>query len=92
MCDKSMKNINQAFASIKTLAEPNFKKPFTIYTNASDLCIREIFSQKNEQNNKQLVAYFSHALSNPGRRYAVTRKEMLALVDLLKHFRIYKLG
>ena len=35
-------------------------------------------------NNK--VAYFSRTLSKPERRYAVTRKEMLAVLVSLKHF------
>ena len=38
------------------------------------------------------MSYYSRALSKPERRYAVTRKEMLALVDALRHFRCYLLG
>ena len=38
------------------------------------------------------MSYFSRTLSKPERKYAVTRKEMLALVDLLRHFRCYILG
>ena len=87
-----MINIKQAFATFVTLAHPNYKKPFTIDTDASDYGIGLILSQKNEQNIEQPVAYYSRALSKPERRYAVTRKEMLALVDSLKHFRIYLLG
>ena len=41
---------------------------------------------------EQLVSYFRLTLSKPKRKYAVTRIEMLALVDLLRHFRCYILG
>ena len=87
-----MKNIKQAFATTVTLAHPNFKKPLTIDTDASDYVIGGILSQTNEHNTEQPVTYFSCALAKPERRYAVTRKEMLVLVDSLKHFQIYILG
>ena len=41
---------------------------------------------------EQPLSYFSRTLSKPKRKYAVTRKEMLALVDSLRHFRCYILG
>ena len=75
-----------------TLAHPDFKKTFTVDTDARDYGIGGVLSQKNEQNREQPVAYFSRTLSKSERRYAVTRKEMLAVVESLKHFRFYVLG
>ena len=70
----------------------DFKKTFTVDTDASDSGIGGVLSQKNEQNREQPVAYFSRTLSKPERRYAVTSKEMLAVVESLKHVRFYVLG
>ena len=81
-----------AFSEIVTLAHPDFKKTFTVDTDASDYGIGVVFSQKNEQNREQPVAYFSRSLSKPERRFAVTRKKMLAVVKSLKYFRFYVLG
>ena len=72
-----------------TLAHPDFKNKFTVDTDASDYSIGGVYSHKNEQNREQPVAYFSRTLSKPERRYAVMRKEMLAVVESLKHFRFF---
>ena len=91
-CDAAFETLKTAFSEIVTLADPDFKKAFTVDTDASDYGIGGVLSQKNEQNREQPVAYFSRTLSKPELRYAVTRKEMLAVVESLKHFRFYVLG
>ena len=60
--------------------------------NASDFGIGGVLSQLIRHGVEQPVSYFSRTLSKPERKYAVTRKEMLALVDSLRHFRCYILG
>ena len=50
------------------------------------------FSKNNQSNIEQPIAYYSRSHSKAERKYAVTRKEMLALVDSLKHFCCYLLG
>ena len=50
-----------------------------------------MFTQTNQLNIEQLIAYYSHILSKTERKFTVTRKEMLALVDSLMHFRCYLL-
>ena len=91
-CDAAFKALKMAFSEIVTLPHPDFKKTFTVDSDASDNGIGGVLSQKNEQNREQPVVYFSRSLSKPDRRYAVTRKEMLAVVESLKHFRFYVLG
>ena len=54
--------------------------------------IGAVLSQLNKSNVEQPLAYYSRSLSKPERKYAVTRKEMLALVDSLRHFRYYLIG
>ena len=91
-CDTAFEAIKQAFSDTVTLSHPNFKKTFIVDTDASDYGIGGVLSQKNEQGREQPVAYYSRTLSKPERKYAVTRKEMLAVVESLKHFRFYVLG
>ena len=90
-----MKNLLQRsrlFCEIVTLAFPNFSKPFILDTDASDMGIGVVLSQLNKSNVEQPVAYYSRSLSKAERKYAVTRKEMLALIDSLRHYRCYLLG
>ena len=70
----------------------DFTKPFIVYCNASDFGIGGVLSQVIRFQVEQHVSYFNRTLSKPEQKYAVTRKEMLALVDLLHHFRCYILG
>ena len=44
-------------------------------------------SQKANTGGEQVIAYVSQALTKSERKYAATRKEMLALVWGIKHFR-----
>ena len=59
---------------------------------ASDFGIGGVLSQVVRHEVEQPVSYCSRTLSKPERKYAVTRKKMLALVDSLRHFRCYILG
>ena len=92
LCEESFTLLKKAFSDVVTLAYPNFSKPFIVDTDASDVGIGAVLSQLNTANVEQPVCYFSRSLSKPERKYAVTRKEMLALVDSLRHFRCYLLG
>ena len=60
--------------------------------DASDFGIKGVLSQVIRPGVKHLISYFSRTLSEPERKYAVTRKKMLALVDALRDFRCYILG
>lgn len=91
-CEEAFQTLKKAFCEIVTLAYPNFAVPFIVDTDASDFGIGAVLSQKNSANIEQPIAYYSRSLSKSERKYAVTRKEMLALVDALKHFRCYLLG
>ena len=91
-CDTAFKALKTTFSKIVTLAHPDFKKTFTVDTDPCDYGIGGVLYQKTIKNREQPVAYFSRTLSNPQRRYAMTRKEMLAVVESLKHFRFYVLG
>ena len=49
-------------------------------------------SQKKADGSECVIGYASRVLSKPERRYCVTRKELLAAVSFIKHFRPYLLG
>ena len=74
------------------LVIPDPKKPYLLYTDASDVGIGATLSQQDAKGNVRLVSCRSRKLSPPERNYPVHEKEMLALVDTLQAWRHYLLG
>ena len=66
---------------------PNHSVPFEIFTDASKVQIGATVKQ-----NKLPIAYFSKKLSPMQRRYSTIEQEMLAIVEVLKEYRIFLLG
>ena len=90
-CEKSFDNLKKAFAEVITLAYPDFTKSLTVNCNGSDYGIGGILLQIINRVERP-IAYFNQSLSKAERKYAVTRTEMLGLVDSLKHLRCYVIG
>lgn len=65
---------------------------FILDTDASNLGIGAVLSQEQDDGQEQVIAYGSRVLSKAERRYCVTRRELLAVVYFLQHFRPYLLG
>ena len=91
-CTHAFEELRKRLVSSPVLAFPDYRKPFILDTDASDLGIGAVLSQVQEDGQERVVAYASRVLSKPERRYCVTRKELLAVVAFVQHFRSYLLG
>ena len=70
---------------------PQDEGPITLDTDASGESIGAVLLQ--EQNGvERVIAYASKSLDKRERNYCVTRKELLAVVYFLRHFKQYLLG
>ena len=85
----------QAFEALKQacIEEPVLKMfvagcPSRLETDASDLAMGATWLQLHD-GKWHPVAYYSRKFSGPEERYDVHDKELLAIVDSLKHWRIY---
>ena len=90
---------NQVFQVLKqkpisapVLALPNWSKAFVLDTDASETGISAVLSQVQEDGSECVIAYASRLLSKQEHNYCVTRKELLAAVTFLQHFRPYLIG
>ena len=88
----AFESLCQKLATAPILAFPDCSKPFTLDTDASDFGMGAVLSQIQEDGTERVVAYASKTLSQPERRYCVTRRELLAVVTFIEHFRPYLLG
>ena len=91
-CDKAFQFLKFKLLSAPILGYPEVNGGlFILDTDASNEAIDAVLSQIQDGQEK-VIAYGSRTLSSAEKNYCVTRKEMLALVYFIKHFKHYLLG
>lgn len=90
-CDAAFMELKFRLVSAPILAFPDFTKTFILDTDASQFGVGAVLSQLHN-GQERVVAYASRVLSKAERQYSVTRKDLLAVVTFVKHFRHYLLG
>ena len=85
--EESFFKLKRKLVSASVLNCPDFKKKFTLCTDASGLGLGAVLEQDNHA-----VAYYSRSLRNSERNYSTIELECLAMVEALKRLRHYLLG
>lgn len=73
------------------LQYPDFKKPFILTTDASNVALGAVLSQGQIGSDKP-IAFASRTLNETETRYSTIEKELLAIVWACKYFRPYLFG
>jgi hypothetical protein len=73
------------------LAYPQPGKRFIVDTDASNVGIGGVLFQV-QHGQERVIAYYGKTLNKAERNYCVTRRELLAIVRTLEHFRKYLYG
>ena len=71
---------------------PDHDRPFTLEVDASQYALGAVLSQRNNASRLQPVGYFSKTLIPAERNYDVYDRELLTLVQSLKHWRHLLMG
>ena len=90
-CDKAFCTLKKNLASTPVLAYPTLDDMFILNTDASGVAIGAVLSQV-QTGTEKVIAYFSRALRRAERNYCTTRRELLAVVDGIRHFHHYLYG
>lgn len=88
---KSMNDLKQALAEDVLLAFPNFGELFYVTTDASNVAIGGMLSQ-GELPHDRPIYFFSKTLNDAQKKYSTIEKELLAIVEAIKAFRVYLYG
>eukprot|EP00731_Ephydatia_muelleri_P034946 Em0087g15a len=91
-CQLAFDVLRACLSSPPVLSYPDYSRRFVLDTDASDIGIGAVLSQEDATGSEVVIAYASRTLSRPEQRYCVTRKELLAAVEFVHHFRQYLLG
>ena len=83
--------LRQRLITAPILGYPDPGLRYILDTDASDVGVGAVLSQV-QQSRERVIAYFSKTLTPAERNYCVTRRELLAVVKAVKHFRPYLYG
>ncbi|CAI5668788.1 unnamed protein product [Oreochromis niloticus] len=90
-CQQAFNTLRRSLTESPVLAPPDPTLPFVLDTDASNVGLGAVLSQVGPEGEK-VVAYFSRVLNRSERRYCVTRRELLAVVAGVRHFKYYLCG
>ena len=90
-CQKSFEELKQFLTTALIVRAPNWKLPFEVMCDASDLAMRAVLGQR-EDGRPYVIYYASKTLNEAQRNYTTTKKELLAIVFALAKFRAYLVG
>jgi len=91
-CTAAFEQLKQALCSSTVLKSPDFNKPFTLQTDASDRGVGAVLSQSSEQGRDRPNAYFSRKLLPREERYSTVEKDCLAIQLAVQAFHSYLMG
>lgn len=87
-CEEAFNTLKRALIEAPVLAPPDLTLPFILDTDASNVGMGGVLAQVGPEG-ERVVAYFSKTFDKHERRYCVTRRELLAVVASVKHFKYY---
>ena len=78
-CQVAFNKLKQLCTSTPILAYADYKKPFELQIDASDLGLGAVLYQKDGEGQQRVIAYASRSLSNTEKNYPAHKLEFLAL-------------
>ena len=75
-CQVAFEELRRRLVTAPVLVFPDFTRPFILDTDASDIGIRAVLSQMQEDESERVIAYGSRVLTKPEHHYCVTRREL----------------
>ena len=88
-CEIAFQKLKAVLMSKPVLDAPNFRKPFQLATDASDVGVGAVLLQMDDMGLLKPISYFSKKLNPHQRRYSTIEKECLGLVLAVQHFDVY---
>ena len=78
-CQTAFDKLKELCTSAPVLAYADYKKPFQLQTDTSDLGLGAVLYQRDGENHQRVIAFASRSLSNTERNYPAHKLEFLAL-------------
>jgi len=87
----AFERLKQVLMDVTSLAFPLPYLPCILDTDASEVAIGAVLRQKIDGKERP-IAFFSRVMNPAQKQYCATRRELLAVISALQHFRHYLIG
>lgn len=91
-CKQAFQQLKDALSRDVILPHPDLDKPFVLETDASDAALGAVLYQLDSDGRLRPLAFHSRKFLPAERNYTVHDRELLAIVDSLRHWRHYLMG
>jgi len=91
-CRKTFQALKDLFTREPVLVHFDPEKPSTVETDASDYAVGACLLQPDENGKLHPVAYFSRKFTKPELNYEIHDKELLAIVEACREWKVYLCG
>jgi hypothetical protein len=89
-CQVAIQTLIKAITSAPVLTAPRGDREFIVKTDAaSKLGIGGVLSQVDDNGHEKVIAYYGRRLNSAERGYSVTKIELLAGLESIRHWRPY---
>ena len=88
----AFQELKDRLSSAPILVYANPTQPYILQTDASDLAVGAVLSQRQDDGSERPIAYWSHKLNKAEFNYSATEKELLAIVLACEHWAGYLEG
>lgn len=86
---KAFHDIKEAISKVPVLTSADYKRPFYLYSFASEHSMAGILTQRDEEEREKPIAFMSSPLRDTALRYPMLDKQAYALVKATKKFPHY---
>lgn len=90
-CQEAFDKLKYNLIHVCPLKMPDFSKPFTLVTDASDIALGAVLSQM-DAGRERPIAYAKRVLNNAERNYSTIEREFLGLVWAVTQYKTYLYG
>ncbi|GBM12256.1 Retrovirus-related Pol polyprotein from transposon 17.6 [Araneus ventricosus] len=87
--DQEFTELKNRSTETPVLYAPDYKREFVIQTDASDLGIGNVLSQRDDKNEEHPVLYLSKIFTDAERKSGTTEKECAAIIYAIKKLKYY---
>ena len=91
-CQRAFDHLKAALTSPPILAYPDHNKSFILTADASGTAIGYILGQLDDNNYERVIAYGGRSLNKAERKYNITERECLAIIEGIKTYHVYLAG